>query len=125
VLDIRLAVNPWIPLQQRMQQPSGAASTTTTTSSIRQRLRGLLWQRQAEAAAAAAPASLRSLQGIFKLDSQLQGRIDYAAAGGPLSAAELASAVVISHSLPGAPLAGVLADVARFLQEQPSEVSML
>jgi hypothetical protein len=130
VLDIRLAVNPWIPLQQRMQQPSGAASTTTTSSSMRQRLRGLLWQQQqqqqqAEAPAATAPASLRSLQGIFKLDSQLQGRIDYAAAGGPLSAAELASAVVISHSLPGAPLAGVLADVARFLQEQPSEVSRL
>jgi hypothetical protein len=69
---------------------------------------------------------LHSLQGIFKLDTQqLQGRVDYAAAGGPLSAAELASAVVISHSLPGAPLAGVLADVARFLQEQPSEVGKL
>jgi hypothetical protein len=116
-----------------MQQPPDAATTTSSSSSssLRQRLRGLLQQQHAantpaaQAAAAAAAAGLHSLQGIFKLDSQLQGRIDYAAAGGPLSSAELASAVVISHSLPGAPLPGVLADVARFLQENPSEVSSL
>jgi hypothetical protein len=111
VLDIRLAVNPWIPLQQRMQHTSN-----TRTSSLSRSLRSLLLQQQ---------QPVRSSQGVFKLDEQLQGRIDYAAAGGPLSAAELASAVVISHSLPGAPLAGVLADVARFLQEQPSEVRRL
>jgi hypothetical protein len=64
------------------------------------------------------------MQRVFKFDhQQLQGQFDYAAAGGPLTAAELASAVVISHSLPGAPLAEVLADLARFLKEQPSEVS--
>lgn len=32
--------------------------------------------------------------------------------------------MVISHSLPGSPLGGVLADVARFLREQPSEVKI-
>jgi hypothetical protein len=39
--------------------------------------------------------------------------------------APLENTIVVAHSLPGAPLAVVLADVARFLREQPSEVGPL
>ncbi|WIA10286.1 hypothetical protein OEZ85_010480 [Tetradesmus obliquus] len=110
VLDIRLAVNPWFPLQQRLQQQPSARSSSSRSQSSR---------------ASQQPAATGAGRSLFRLDGLLQGHIDLAAAGGPLTAAELAGSVVISHSLPGSPLGGVLADVARFLREQPSEVVVM
>lgn len=109
VLDIRLAVNPWLPLQQRLQQQPSARSSSSRSQRSR---------------ASQQPAATGAGCSLFRLDGLLQGHIDLAAAGGPLTAAELAGSVVISHSLPGSPLGGVLADVARFLREQPSEVKI-
>lgn len=169
MLDIRLAVNPWIPLQARYQlgsqsrsstsqgqphpvnaasfrtslrtaayqdQPGGAASTAHSYGQPGRLLLGAPRQHVQVGSAAGVPMMqqgqphdtghvklLASMQGLFRLDPQrLEGNIDYAAAGGPLTAAELRDAVVISHSLPGARLAEVLADVRRFLTEQPTEV---
>jgi hypothetical protein len=52
----------------------------------------------------------------------LEGVVDMGVLGGPLSAAERKGCIVTSHSLPGVPLTTVLADIRRFLQENPGEV---
>lgn len=100
LLDLRLAVNPWLPLQQR--SGFAAAATAAAAAGHQQQRRGLVLDAQ-----------------------QLESSVDYGVYGGPLSATELRGALVASHSLPGAPLAEMLADVARFLREQPGEVRAL
>jgi hypothetical protein len=88
VLDLRLAVNPWLALHSR------AVSTNQLNSSS-----------------------------LFSLDAaRLEGSINLVAAGGALTADELPGALVLSHSLPAAPLADVLTDVQTFLVDNPGEV---
>jgi hypothetical protein len=91
VLDLRLAINPWLALAAREQA---------------------LGKQQ----------DLQSM-GVFALDPDtLEGSLNLTAAGGPLSLEEVSDSLVLSHSLPAAPLREVLQDVARFLHEQPTEV---
>lgn len=64
------------------------------------------WLRQEEQQQQRGPAAGRLLKGLAPA----------------VSSSKLAASLVTSHSLPGPPLAEVLADVRRFLQEHPSEV---
>lgn len=152
MLDIRLAINPWIAVQARSQQPSSPAASADSRSgsdlpaapshlSTPTRSRALrAWLASRLRAAAAhvtqllkpphqqqshAPAQMAGTQQapLFHLDPVLlEGRVDLAHLGGPLTAEETRGCITASHSLPGAPLATVLKDVRRFLSENPGEV---
>lgn len=77
----------------------------------------------ARAAAAAASAVTSQGPSWFQIHPDtLEGSLNYTAVGGPLTAAEMRGAVVISHSLPGVRLRDLLADVSRWLAEYPKEV---
>lgn len=139
VLDIRLAVNPWIAVQARQQQQHLDLASAATTSS-----RSLVTRAAAAACAVLHQFSQQQqpvrhhnitpllthpggekqppLQ-LFQLDPvSLQGAINMSAAGGPLTVSERRGCIVGSHSLPGAPLLHMLRDIRRFLAENPGEV---
>lgn len=152
MLDIRLAINPWIAVQARAQQTSSPAARADSrrgsdlatapshlsTPTRSRALRAWLASRLRTAAAHAtqllkpphqqqshAPARTAGSQQapLFHLDPLLlEGRVDLARVGGPLTAEETRGCITTSHSLPGAPLATVLKDVRRFLSENPGEV---
>jgi hypothetical protein len=136
VLDIRLAINPWMAVQARAQQPSTLhpAAAPSATNVSRQRkaswLTALL-QKAAAAVRAAVRKPAPNLEDqwqlqpppLFDLDPVLlEGQVNLGSVGGPLTAQERQGCIVTSHSLPGAPLAAVLQDIHRFLKENPSEV---
>ena len=166
VLDVRLAINPWLAVSARAKHTTTTSSSSTSTSTsatsgssglashnapyINTQTRGTSttsnkpdigsstsWYRRLKtllagatlalntptqpARAAPAPAAPAA---AFNLDPVLlEGALNMAAVGGPLTAAERQACIVTSHSLPGAPLVQVLADVRRFLAENPGEVS--
>eukprot|EP00775_Hariotina_reticulata_P010932 gene10932-11086_t len=99
VLDLRLAVNPWMVIQQR------SAPAVNNQQMPKQQTDDVFTLQ----------TSPTSIQGVINME----------AAGGPLSATELTPALVAAHSLPAAPLDEVLRDLKQFLAEYPTEVVLL
>jgi hypothetical protein len=130
VLDIRLAVNPWLAADTRNVSAARAAPPSHSSVHTTQQQQQHHQQQQQRRLAFSGGSSggggggvLRHAQHPFSLEpATLEGRWDWAAAGGPLSAQELGGALVTSHSLPGAPLREVLRDVRAFLADFPGEV---
>jgi hypothetical protein len=124
VLDIRLAINPWLAVQARAQQQQQQQHGHRPT----RRLESVFVQRAVDMALPPTPEQhlqhqqQQHTQPALRLDaSTLEGVVDMGL-GGPLSAAERKGCIVMSHSLPGPPLVTVLTDIRRFLQENPGEV---
>lgn len=151
VLDIRLAINPWIAVQARAQHASAlksllshrdsttsipvTAPSVTSSSTLFVRLRAavqsavaaarkaMLLSTQQQADLSAQPGMQQAQQQLYQLDHiSLEGQVNWQAAGGLLNDEERRGCIVTSHSLPGAPLTTVLRDIRRFLTENPGEV---
>lgn len=172
MLDVRLAVSPWIAVAARQQQAakrgSSSSSHVHSKAVAADAVDAHVWSRHADHTNAVRPGrkssrcpftsllswfararvdavkAIRVVIGssssphqppqsaaapdkpspaLFELDPVLlEGYLDMAAVGGPLTVAEREGCIVTSHSLPAAPLVDVLRDVRRFLAENPGEV---
>lgn len=140
VLDLRLAINPWIVVQQRIAQAANLQSSSSSrqhATNIQQSTSGSAQLLLSRLASFLAPTyrlltklvgnqqRVLTQQASFQWAdaSILEGKVNMEEVGGPLTAAERKHCIVTSHSLPAAPLVQVLADVRRFLSQNPGEVS--
>lgn len=131
MLDIRLAINPWLAMQARARaQPATVPQQQQQQHLLQQ---GFRLEPVFVAGAGEIGLPLTAVQRLQQQQqhgrpalslnaSSLEGVVEMGLMSGPLSAAERKGCIVTSHSLPGAPLTTVLADICRFLQENPGEV---